>query len=420
MTEIIRQIEKRIRAVDFSKNDFLDTLFGEKLKEVILGTPVILFGAGVMGGELCSTLKNNGISPLCFCDNDATRCGMSYRGIPIISFEKLKRSHKDSFVIIATKIFSQQLKNQLQENGFHSDQIICNDFDLAMSVFIRDGSQGNIEKLKKYGNSQQLLDVLYQNEKEVAEAYDLLADSKSKKLFIARLALMIGYQNFELLDQFMKIFSEPILQFGLVPWIKAASENFYYYTNDVLNLSNNEILVDVGAFDGDTVESFVRACEKNSLNFKHIYAFEPDPKNYQALVKNTEQYNNVSCHQLGLWSESGVFPFLTSDKDYLKSSSSISDAGDIDISVVSLDYFLDGKEVTFIKMDPEGNVIPEAIKGAAGTIAEYKPKLAVGAYHSFESIFEIPLLINSICPEYELYLRHHSWCINETDLLAFV
>jgi hypothetical protein len=71
-------------------------------------------------------------------------------------------------------------------------------------------------------------------------------------------------------------------------------------------------------------------------------------------------------------------------------------------------------------MDPPGNILPESIRGAAGSIAKYQPKLVLGAYHSLEAIFEVPLLVKSICPEYKLYLRHLSWAMGETDLFAVV
>ncbi len=96
----------------------------------------------------------------------------------------------------------------------------------------------------------------------------------------------------------------------------------------------------------------------------------------------------------------------------------IDDSGDIEIEVVSLDECLQGEKVTFIKMDPGGNVIPEAIQGAAGIIAQHKPKLALGAYHALESIFEIPLLVHRICPDYKLFLRHNTYHLCDTDLYA--
>ena len=71
-------------------------------------------------------------------------------------------------------------------------------------------------------------------------------------------------------------------------------------------------------------------------------------------------------------------------------------------------------------MDPPGNIIPEALMGAKKTISKFKPKLVLNAYNTFEDIFEMPLLINTLWPDYKLYLRHISWTVCETDLFAMV
>ena len=69
-------------------------------------------------------------------------------------------------------------------------------------------------------------------------------------------------------------------------------------------------------------------------------------------------------------------------------------------------------------MDPPGDVIPKALDGARKTITRHKPKLVLNAYNTLEDIFEVPLLVNRLWPEYKLYLRHVSWTISETDLFA--
>ena len=69
-------------------------------------------------------------------------------------------------------------------------------------------------------------------------------------------------------------------------------------------------------------------------------------------------------------------------------------------------------------MDVEG-FEREAIWGAAQTIAHYTPKLMISLYHRNEDIFELPLLIKMLNPNYKLYIRHQlyipAW---ETNLYA--
>ena len=98
--------------------------------------------------------------------------------------------------------------------------------------------------------------------------------------------------------------------------------------------------------------------------------------------------------------------------------SSISASSDTMIQARSVDSILGKKTATIIKMDVEG-FEREAIWGASQTIARYSPKLMIALYHRNEDIFEIPLLIKSINPNYKLYIRHQlyipAW---ETNLYA--
>ena len=71
----------------------------------------------------------------------------------------------------------------------------------------------------------------------------------------------------------------------------------------------------------------------------------------------------------------------------------------------SVDSLLQGQNVTYLKMDVEG-FEREALWGASKTILHYAPKLSVSIYHRNEDIFELPLLVKSLQPNYKLYIRH--------------
>lgn len=421
MNEIFNNIVERVNTVS-NKSGFLDVIFGTYKQEALNGVHVVLFGAGALGKELCSTLRHGGVFPVCFCDNNDSRSGSSYCGIPIITFDELKKLHKDSLIVIAIQKYSDSIVKQLLENGFCTVLIFCKDsgaYTNLAFMYSMVGTQNLLAEYKQQHGSLPLIDVVRQNEEKVSEAYHLFADQKSKELFISKLALIASNGNFELFKDFMLSFSEPINEFGFFKY-EGTPEDYYYFNNDVLSLSQNEVYVDVGAYDGDTVETFLQACSKHLVDYKHIYAFEPDPHCYNSLIKNTNAYNNISCHKLGLGSHSRILRFMSSNNAIHDQAGAISNTGDIEIQVVSLDDFLHGKDVTFIKMDPGGNIIPDVIKGAANTIAKYKPKLALGAYHSLEAIFEIPLLLKSICPDYKLYLRHNTYHLCDTALYATV
>ena len=51
-------------------------IFGIKIEEVIQGRPVTLYGAGVVGGELCIALRDYGINISYFIDCEQEKVGV--------------------------------------------------------------------------------------------------------------------------------------------------------------------------------------------------------------------------------------------------------------------------------------------------------------------------------------------------------
>jgi hypothetical protein len=62
---------------------------------------------------------------------------------------------------------------------------------------------------------------------------------------------------------------------------------------------------------------------------------------------------------------------------------------------------------TYIKMDIEG-AEPQALIGATDLLRRHHPVLAVCTYHRSEHLWQIPNLIRSIAPEYNLFLRRYA------------
>jgi len=421
MNKVLKKIADLITETA-GKPNFLDLLFGQHKKLALQAFPIVLFGAGELGKELYNTLKFNNISPVCFCDNKSSEEEHLYCDIPVISFSKLKQNHKNSLIIIATQKHALSITNQLRENGFSNDLIKCKGDDPKSAILFMYSTVGTQNLFNAYELETKPLSLfatLLENEQEIEHAYNLFADQKSKELYVAKLALMSSQRSLALFENFMLKFSEPIVEFGPFNY-NGTPEDYFYFNNDVLSPSQNEVYIDIGAYDGDTVGTFIQACKKYNINYKKIFAFEPDPQCYKSLLKNTLSINNISCHNLGLWSRSTTLQFTSSLEAIHDQAGAINNDGDINIKVVSLDDFLKKSRVSFIKMDPGGNIIPEVIKGSANTISTWKPKLALGAYHSIKSIFEIPLLVKNICPNYNLFLRHNTYHLCDTALYATI
>lgn len=175
----------------------------------------------------------------------------------------------------------------------------------------------------------------------------------------------------------------------------------------------NEVFVDAGSYDGDTLESFLKLTKGK---FKEVHCIEPDSENLkklESMVKH-KKLNNVIIHPIGLWSHKDSLSFEsdnTSNSKLTKNANSM-------INVDSIDNLFKDKKITFIKMDIEGAEL-SAIKGSIETIQKYKPKLAICLYHKPSDLLEIPLLIKDLNSDYKFDLRHYSSNYYETVLLAY-
>jgi len=161
--------------------------------------------------------------------------------------------------------------------------------------------------------------------------------------------------------------------------------------------------VDGGAYDGDTLNSLIRA----GCAFEAVAAYEPDPDNYARLVTNVADLDGgteLTLFPCGLGSQTGQVRF----RSHGLSSSSISSDGDAIIQVVSLDECAPRFRPNYVKLDIEG-AEAAAIRGMARTIRSWRPALAVCVYHRPADLWEIPLLIDELLPDSDFYLRAHAW-----------
>ncbi len=159
-----------------------------------------------------------------------------------------------------------------------------------------------------------------------------------------------------------------------------------YFDTELLRYEASESFADVGAYTGDTIESFLQSMERQKVNVSAIYAFEPDPSSFAQLERCKGRLNceNIELYRLG-----------------------IAGAEDEKNGLTSLDAKLKDKKITLIKMDIEGYE-PEALRGAKQIITEQKPKMAVCLYHRLEDFWQIPQYLKKLNPDYKLYIRHHS------------
>ena len=218
--------------------------------------------------------------------------------------------------------------------------------------------------------------ILTEMEK-IAKVYDILEDDFSKKSYENILKYRFSGEN--------KYLSEIV------------TEN-QYFQNDIFGFTDNEVMIDGGAAQGDTAIKFIKLC---GGQYSKIYSFEANQE-YCKGMKYCFKNENVEVINKGIfnkkanlfWHENGHGSFL--------SESLVSD---INIKVDSIDNLIKDN-VTYIKMDIEGSEV-QALVGAERLIKKDNPKLAICIYHKENDLWEIPLLIKKLNPQYKIYIRQH-------------
>jgi FkbM family methyltransferase len=172
--------------------------------------------------------------------------------------------------------------------------------------------------------------------------------------------------------------------------------------------------VDVGAYDGDTINDFLGVF---SNQYQRIIAFEPDSANFDKL-KNYAQKNlaknSFELHQKASWHQECELSFQAD----ANMGSFMSSTGNTKVKTITLDSILaksDFKDI-FIKLDVEG-AEPETIKGMSQTIKAHEPILAISVYHHPDHLWQCFEMIEQLSQNYSYLLRSYGG--DGLDLLLY-
>ena len=91
--------------------------------ETIKGKRVILFGAGNEGVCAAGILRENGIEPVCFCDN--YKQGIEPRtGLKIISAAELDSDYADAIILVTAITYAEEIIAGLKASGISEERIV--------------------------------------------------------------------------------------------------------------------------------------------------------------------------------------------------------------------------------------------------------------------------------------------------------
>ena len=209
--------------------------------------------------------------------------------------------------------------------------------------------------------------------------------------------------------------SEKDIRMGIFDWRNNQGQYF-----DFFEAKENEVFVDCGCFDGSTCYKFAGWC--GHKGYEHIYSFEADPVNYEKSRKLLEPLGKCDLYPYGT---SDVKKKVYFAADAFETSCIISEEeakkrnfeGVEQIETIALDDVLEGKRITFIKMDIEGAEY-EALMGARRLIGENRPRMAISVYHKFEDFITLADLVLSMHSDYKISFRHYGF--DELETIMYV
>ncbi len=261
---------------------------------------------------------------------------------------------------------------------------------------------------------------------EILALYDALEDSVSKETFLKLIILRTLYFSVpnDIVTDIYSLYPKNIWQKLLL-----LAENFPGVYGDYIldrvetwilkgyeykdcKVKAGDIVIDAGAFTGNTVVYFAELVGENG----RVFAFEPMAKTFNTLNTNTKHLPQVQALEVGISHSDGQVYVAEQSNP----GSSILQQGDVCINIRSIDSFVQEQaleQLDFIKLDIEGSE-KDALHGAKNTITKFHPKLAVCIYHRPDDIFRIYKQILAINPYYTFYLKHCSNTIWETVLFC--
>ena len=326
----------------------------EFLKETPL--PVAVYGTGNGADRVFEEFEKLNITVDAVCASDGFVRKRTFRGFEVKSISQLENEFDDFIIVLAFASPLPEVIENIKKLSFRHRVIMPSVPVFGDNIFNKDFLRSHLEEIEK--------------------AYSLLSDEKSKEVFE-------GIIRFQITGELNYCFD---------------CETDKDEAFSILNLSENESFLDLGAYRGDTIKEFLHYAG----NYEKIVAVEPDKRTFKKLQIYCEDLENCTTLNNAVWNESKEL-FFDGNKGR---GGSAKDKGESIFSVTVDELSEKHGKFTYLNIDVEG-AEKEMLQGAEMTLKQHKPKLCMAGYHRSEDIFALVNQINEINGDYKIYLRHH-------------
>lgn len=329
----------------------------------------VLFGASACINGVVALLKEKNKEVLFLVDNDKKKEGTFINNYEVKSIDSLKSLDKDIAIIIASayqkEIYIQLLEMNIKNEIFpYIDNLMYNvyneakDFEYDLSIlkyFSNQASKKYLESIIKFRKSLNILDI--------------------------------------------KPFKDIQAQY--------IHPNIKYEKID-------GAIIDIGAYDGDSMKTFVKYCP----NLSKVYSIEPQSNNFEVLqnnINNLGYEDKVKAIKYAISDIDDEEVFIDFEEDLSSTAQVLKTTNSKNFVLTkTLDNLYKNEKVDFIKMDIEGFEM-NALTGAKEIIKNQKPTLALSAYHKNKDIYDFIKFVKSLNNDYKLYCYHHPQTHHEIE-----
>lgn len=377
--------------------------------------PIVLYGTGDGGDKIIAELERRDI-PLAgvYVSDDFAR-GQEFHGITVGRYSDLVAEPGRYIVLIA---FASELPELLER--FRELDSLQETYAPHVPIFPGDETVSPAW-LDKY-------------RAQLEEVYGRLGDGFSRKVFAGILDYKLS-GKLRYLEEIVSLRREDL--------------------ESLFTFGPEESYLDLGAYDGDTVEEFLGLVPRDGEGhplYRRIAALEPDTRNFGKLEERMAglqqageermaedrrgreasegsdaaeppENGRISCIHAGIWSEPGILRFNRTggrQASFFSTRPAGEDPSAVprrkrerwtEVPVVSVDSLrekMTENTFSYIKIDVEG-AEREMLEGAEKTLERDCPKLLMAAYHHDNDIFRLPLQLWSLQPAYRIFLRKHPY-----------
>ncbi len=336
------------------------------------GTPLVLFGAGNLGRRTLRGLTRIGVQPAAFADSNPRLWGTEVEGTPVFApADAAARFDSAAFVVT---IWTGAGWDTMGDRCSQLRALGCTrvvPFGLLFwkhpDVFLPHYAMDLPHRVLEHADT-------------VRAVFDLWSDEASRREYVAQVRWRLHHD------------------FDALP---APVKTEIYFPADIFLTRDDEVFVDCGAFDGDTLRRFLH--HRNG-RFRRILAFEPDPGNFERLEAYVaelprDQSARIELHRKAVGARRETVRFAA-----MGNEASFVGTGSLEVESVPLDEVCRSVPPTYLKMDTEGSE-PDALLGARRILERDAPALAICAYHRQDHLWRVPALIRAASERYCFFLR---------------